>query len=522
MFELEKLLYTRDKIKAEMSLYEFFRQSWHVIEPGIPFVDGWHLGAVAEHTQALLEGEIKRLIINVPPRTTKTNLTSIISLPWIWINQPHLRFLCASYGASLSNEHSRKCLDLINSSWYQERFEDRFSLKKQTEALFNNNRGGERIATSIGGMATGKGADILIGDDLNNMSEVNSKAVRESTNNFLFRTFLGRANNPLTARFLFIQQRGHDEDTTGALIKNDVDNEIVKLILPMEFEKSRKCHTVILPSTNGKIWEDPRTEEGELLCPERFPPKVIATYKRELGSYGYAGQHQQRPTPAGGGIIKAGWFKWWKQPLLPSFEFIIQSWDTAFSADKDSAYSACTTWGIFFDQFGVENVMLLSLWKDHLDYPELREMAKRLYRDYRDNGKEPNTKLKGGKRIDLVLVEAKATGTPLIQDLYKAGITCQPFNPTGKGDKINRVHFICPLIEGGRVWLPTDAPTHTTLTTEAQKLIDDAILFPALECNDLIDTMSQALTRFKDGGLLRNPKDIVPLQKTPTPRKFYT
>lgn len=523
MYQLEKLLYTREKLKAELSLYEFLKQSWHIIGGDTSFDDTWHLKAIAEHLEACVTRDIKRLIINVPPRTGKTTLLSIVFPIWVWIHHPTEKFMYASYATTLSIEHSNKCRRLFESNWFQERWGDRLQLAKDqnVKSYFENNWGGYRIATSVGATATGFGGSILILDDPNNMKYIYSQVIRTETNRWDSEVWSSRLNNPINDVKIIIQQRGHMADITGNTIDKDTKHAWVHLNLPNEYEIGRKCKTTILPSTNGKVWEDPRTLQYELLCPNRISSEVTQGLKTLLGTYGYAAQYQQQPVPEGGGIIKREWFKWWKQAMLPKMEFVVQSWDTAFSASKDSAYSACTTWGIFYDQYGVENVMLLSLWKDHLDYPELREMAKRLYRDYRDTGKEPDLKLKGGKHIDLVMVEAKATGTPLIQDLYKAGISCQPFNPTGKGDKVNRVYFIAPLIEGGRVWLPTDAPTHTTLSTFAEQFLNEAALFPALECNDLVDTMSQALTRFKEGGLLNNPKDFI-MPKNPTPpRKFY-
>lgn len=258
-----------------------------------------------------------------------------------------------------------------------------------------------------------------------------------------------------------------------------------------------------------EIWEDPRAKEGQLLCEERFSEKEINKYKNELGSYGYAGQYQQRPAPEEGGIIKKPWFCWWKDSTPPEIEFVIQSWDTALTAKDVSAYSACTTWGVFYDHNYVENVILLSMWRDRIEYPELREMTKRLYFDYRDTGKVRNPLFKG-RPVDMCLIEAKASGDPLIQDLALAGIRAIPFVPNKYGDKIQRVRLITPLIEGGRVWLPAKPPSYDKLLPFADEFIESVACFPNAESRDLVDTMTQALLKLKDGQFLRHPKDERP------------
>lgn len=269
-----------------------------------------------------------------------------------------------------------------------------------------------------------------------------------------------------------------------------------------------------------EIWEDPRVAEGQLLCEERFSEKEINKYKNELGSYGYAGQYQQRPAPEEGGIIKKPWFQWWKDSTPPEIEFVIQSWDTALTAKDMSAYSACTTWGVFYDHNYIENVILLSMWRDRVEYPELREMTKRLYFDYRDTGKVRNPLFKG-RPIDMCLIEAKASGDPLIQDLALAGIRAIPFVPNKYGDKLQRVRLITPLIEGGRVWLPAKPPSYDKLLPFADLFIESVACFPNSESRDLVDTMTQALLKLKDGQFLRHPKDEIPVTPSYKERKVY-
>lgn len=345
-------------------------------------------------------------------------------------------------------------------------------------------------------------------DDPNAASDLESKVILETRKDWFSGTFSTRRNDPKNDCLIVQQQRISQMDISGFILDNDKDNQYVKLILPMEWESQRKCKTIILPSTKGKVWEDPRTVENELLWPERIGPIELLQLKAGLSSaYRVAGQLQQRPAPVDGSIIKKGWFKKWCFSSPPKLQHVIQSWDTALGADENSCFSAATTWGIFLDEANMANVILLSLWRDKLEYPELRAVAQKLYADYNyDKAKRPNAIDK--KCVpDLVLVEAKANGKSLIQDLQRAGVPAIPFNPDKHGDKIMRVRLITHFIEGGRVWLPAKPPDYTKLRDYAELLSEQAGLFPAAESRDLIDTMAQCLLRLRDSGYLTNPLD---------------
>lgn len=343
----------RSFLRAELSLYAFLKQAWTWIEGGTPFVGSWHISAIAEHLEACYRREIRNLMIHVPPRSSKTSLISIAFPAWVWIHNPQEKFLYASYANSLSLEHSLKCRRLIESPWYQERWGDRVKLSSDQNAkgFFDNTAGGYRIATSVGATATGRGGSILICDDPNNALEGESEVKRDSTNQWYSQVWSTRLNDAKKDVKIIVQQRIHDLDVSGYILGQEGSEEWVKLILPNEFESSRRSRTIILPSTNGKVWEDPRTQERELLCTTRFGEKETDRYKKELGSYGYAGQYQQRPSPEGGGIIKIAWFKWWKEETPPPVSLLIQSWDTAYGDKPTSSYSACTTWGVFYDMY---------------------------------------------------------------------------------------------------------------------------------------------------------------------------
>lgn len=520
---LPGLIYLQDKYKAELSLYEFMKQAWHAIEGDKPFTEGWHIKIICEHLEAVASRQIKNLIINLPPRCCKSSLVSVAFPAWVWLSAPNEQFMYCSYANSLALRDSVKCRRLLLSPWFQERWGNRFQLvgDQNTKGRFDNTSSGYRISTSTGSSITGEGGSFLIADDPNNSLEGESEVKRERTIEWWNQVWSTRLNDKKNDCRVVVQQRIHERDITGYVTSHDDLNEWVKLILPMEFEEKRKAITVKLPSTEGKVWEDPRKEEGELLWPGRFDEKAVSSLKNALGSsYAIAGQLQQRPSPETGGIIKKDWFKWWKDTQPPQIEFVVQSWDTAFSTGKTSAYSAATTWGVFYDHNYIENVILLSMWRGRVEYTELRERAKRLYFDYRDTGKERNPTFKG-RPIDLCLIEAKATGDPLIKDLMLAGIKAMPINPTGQGDKIKRVHFVTPLIEGERVWLPARGPSFDTLLPFADEFLELAGCFPNLESNDVIDTMSQALMKLKTGMFLLNPRDERPSPVTERDIKVY-
>jgi len=506
--ELDALESHANALMAEISLYEFLKQAWPNIVGDEEFIGGKHIEVICEHLELVASRDIKKLLINLPPRFSKSTLISVAFPAWVWLRNPSERFLCSSYALQLAHRDSRLCRTLMQSPWYQKQWKSRFSLLKDqnTKGRFDNTHKGSRIATSSKSAATGEGGSILISDDANNIKDGQSQVDRDGRINWWSQVWSTRLNNKKNDCMIVVQQRSHERDISGYIMDNDVNDAWVKLIMPMEFELNRKAKTVVLPSTNGKIWEDWRTEEGELLCPERFGAKEVSETKGDLGSYGYAGQYQQRPSPEKGCIIQKEWFRWWKDSTPPQIDFVIQSWDTALTANEMSSYSACTTWGVFNDENNIPNVILLSMWRGRAEYPELRERTKRLYFDYRDVGKEREPKFKG-RNIDMCLVEAKASGTSLIQDLIIAGVRAIPFDPKKYGDKIERVRLVTPLIEGGRIWLPARSPKYTALLPFADEFLESVSSFPNVESRDIVDTMAQAFLKLKYGYFISSPKD---------------
>lgn len=342
-------------------------------------------------------------------------------------------------------------------------------------------------------------------DDPNNAKDVESDSERETAIEWWDNVWSTRLNNINTDCMVVVQQRLHEKDITGHIIENDLDNDWTKLILPMEFESARKAKTIILPSTKGKIWEDPRKKEGEILCPSYFTPSGVDRLKKNLKTETrIAGQLQQRPRAADGDLIRRNWFQCWKKESPPETIQIIQSWDTALSDRKSACYSACTTWGLFYDERDHLNVILLSAYRGQIAYPELRSIAKRLFNDYRDDGNNDITP-DSHHRPDYVLVESKSSGISLLQDFSAAGITAFGFNPDKWGDKTARVHIITHLLESGRVWVAGKPPNYTSFRKSAEEFVESCVSFPGER--DYVDSMVQVLLRLMNSRWLRNPDD---------------
>jgi len=503
----QEFIYLQSVYKAEDSFYEFVKQAWEVVEGGNEFVDGWHIKAICEHLEAGYRREILRLLMNIPPRCMKTTLTLIMFPAWVFIKNPSERFLTSSYTRDLSKEAARKCKELILSPWYQERWGHLFSLSKdqREKANFTNNKGGAYIATSTNGTTTGRGGTFLIADDPNDTRRAESVAKKKESIDWFSRTWSTRGNKPSRTVRIVMQQRVDMEDISGFVINNDYRNAWVKLILPMEFEVPRCAETVPLPFTKGKKWKDPRTKEGQLLWPEHMTASAVEDLKIEMHSpTAIAGQLQQRPTAAEGDCIKRAWFRWWKESYVPDCIQVIQSWDTALSDKKTACYSACTTWGLFYDEKDNLNVILLSAYRGRISYPELRSRAKKLAADYRDDGSKPITP--DGKHVpDYVLVEEKSSGISLLQDFNAAGINSFGFNPDKFGNKLTRVHVITHLLEGGRVWVAAEPPNYTRLFGSAAEFVESCVSFPAER--DYTDSMVQVLLKLNIHRMLTNPND---------------
>lgn len=477
------LIREKERRLAESSLINFTRLAWNVIEPGTPYVDGWHLHVISEHLEAVTRGEIRNLIINIPPRHMKSIQVAVMWPVWVWINQPQFRWLFASYSSSLSVRDSLKCRRLIESPWFQERWGERFQLTSDQNAktMFENNKTGYRMATSVEASTTGHGGDAIVIDDPHNALEAQSDAMRESTLEWWDQAMSTRLNNPRTGSRVIVMQRLHEKDLSGHLL---AQGGWEHLCLPAQYEGARKATSL------GFV--DPRTKAGELLWPERFGQAEVEELKKSLGEYGSSGQLQQRPSPAEGGIVKREWFRLWKADSpLPKLSYVVQSYDTAFTEKTTGDPTAHSCWGVFNMPEG-KCVMLLDAWQDHLGYPDLR---KKMYSEYSSVYGDKD------KTVDAVLIEEKGSGISLAQDLRRARIPVKTYNP-GRADKTTRVHAVAPLLEAGLVYIPESKKRPNSFPSWADQLIHQLMLFPNGEHDDLVDTMSQALIFLRDSGLL--------------------
>ncbi len=497
---LEKVKAEKARRAASASLYEFVKQSWHVVEPGIQFMESWHIEEICEHLEAVSAGEIHRLLINIPPRHSKSTIVSVMWPAWEWITDPAQKFLCASYSGTLSTRDNLKTRRLLQSPWYQERWGHMFKFAGDQNAKqrFENDKTGYRLATSVGGTATGEGGSRLILDDPHGAQAAQSEAMRESDLEWFDMVWSTRLNNPKTDAMVTVMQRLHERDISGHIL-NDIKGW-EHICIPAEYDGKRR-KTIL-----GEY--DPRTKKGDLICPDRFGVKEITMLKQLLGTYGTAGQLQQDPAPVSGGILKTKHFGLWSaDDGLPPFEYILQSYDCAFTERTTGDPTACTVWAIFTHE-GQHNAMLIDAWDEHLSYPDLRAKAiKDWSTEYGGMSKEsPHSR---ARRPDRILVEAKASGQSLLQDLRLAKVPAVGYNP-GKADKISRAHQAAPTLELGLLWIPESKKNRGQPVSWAAAFLKQLAKFPVAEHDDYVDTFTQAVIYLKDDGWFELPvaKDI--------------
>lgn len=480
--------------RAEVCLYDFVKQAWHVVEPGVPFIESWHIEALCEHLEAISAGEIRRLLINIPPRHSKSTIVSVMWQAWEWITYPDQKFLCASYAGVLAIRDNLKARRLIQSPWYQERWGHLFHLSGDQNAKqrFENDHTGYRIATSVGGTATGEGGSRLVLDDPHGAQDAQSDALRESSIEWFDMVWSTRLNNPKTDAMVTIMQRLHEGDVSGHILKDIGGWEHV--CIPAEWDGIKRS-TVL-----GCY--DPRETEGSLICPERFGPDELSRLKKLLGEYGTSGQLQQTPTPPGGGILKTKHFQKWRGEL-PVFDFILQSYDGAYTSKTTNDPTACTVWGAF-EHKGVRGIMLLDAWADRIPSPELR---KKVIADWRavygavEADPARGKKARKGKKPDLVLIENKASGISLIQDLQASNIPVYSYDP-GRNDKIARAHNVAPVLEMDVIWILESEKRPGEFISWAQPLVDQVGKFPNAKEDDLTDTLTQAIIYMRDANYI--------------------
>lgn len=452
---------TLDEVKRELasrSLHEFVKQAWRVVEPATPFVDGRHIEVICDALQECdptdTEG-IKALLVNIPPRHMKSLLVCVFWPAWLWgpANKPHIRFLFSSYSQQLAIRDNLKCRRLITSPWYQANWGDRFRLTgdQNQKTKYENDKSGYRLVTSPESGATGEGGDVVVCDDPHNVKEAPSETQRQATIEWWDQTMSTRLNDQDRGVFVVIGQRVHEADLSGHLIKQ---GGYTHICMPAEYEAKH-------PHPDPRDW---RTEDGELLWPERVTAKHLATFKKKLGSYGYAGQFQQRPAPAEGGIFKRAWMRLYDR-LPPRLDKQIQYWDMAFKDHKDNSFVCGQVWGRLGADF-----YLIDLIRGHYDFPASQRAVISV------SAKHPQST---GK-----YVEDKANGPAIISSLRDKipGLIADPV----KGSKEARAAAVSPLFEAGNVHLPRFAPW-------LEDYIAELCSFPNAADDDQVDATSGAL-----------------------------
>lgn len=499
------------KRACERSLHEFVRQAWHVIEPSVHFEDGPHIQAICEHLEAVTKGQIKILLINIPPRFAKSTIVAVLWPCWEWTTRPGEQYLCASYSSTLSLRDAVASRNLLFSNWYQERWGKVWTISADQNSTkrYSNNHLGRRISTSVR-TGTGEGGSRLILDDPHNATEAQSDAIREGDLEWLRTTWIMRRNDVQTSAMVTVMQRLHTNDASQWMLEQGAEH----LCLPMEYDGvSRK--TSLGPY-------DKRTTLGELLWPAKFPRVEVEQLKQALGEYGTAGQLQQTPAPAGGGILKSKFLRLWPHDdPLPIMRFVLQSYDTAQGEQDDNDPTGCNVWGLFDrpvitkgKKTVVTNAILLDNWAERLSYPKL---LPRVMKDWRAK----YAGVKGSihappKRPDLMIVEKKSSGIVLLQELAKDGVNVYGSDP-GSLDKVARARLVSPLIEAGLVWVIESSVNEDEPVTWAKPLCTEMDLFPRAPHDDMVDAMVQFLEYCHQLGYLEIPRrDYSDEDYTPT------
>jgi len=481
-----------DKSLAQDSLAEFVRQGWHVIEPTTPLLWNWHLDAICEHLEALASGDLTRLIINLPPRSGKSLVASVLWPAWVWAKRPSTRWLCASYSASLAIKFSIDRRTVITSPWYQRRWPVLLSGDQNQKQEFMNDARGHMIATSPSGTATGKGGDVIAADDLQNPEMAESEAERRNVIRFFDETLSTRLDDKRNGRIVVIQQRTHQADLTGHLLEQ---GGWTHLCLPAEFER----RTVIsLPRSGRSVVR----QEGELLWPEREGRTELTAAKNRLGSFGYASQYLQNPIARGGNLFKHKWFGTYRK--APEFDVIVQSWDCAFKTGQASDYSACVTIGrVDWSEGGSASApgyYLLHAWRGRVEFAELKRQALALNEQWRPTN---------------VLIEDTASGQSLLQELRTTLLPISGVKPDG--DKSARAASITPAMENGNFRVLEGAGW-------LDEYLAEMTAFPGAAHDDFVDATVQALTFLRqppEPGIITYYRELAIAAATGTTPRFY-
>lgn len=452
----------RDIERAGVSLSSFTKAAWHVLEPGQPYKHGWHLDAISDHLEAVTQGQILRLLINIPPGTMKSLSVGVMWPAWEWGPQglPHMRYLGTSHSLPLGIRDNLKMRRLITSEWYQERWGRQVELTSDQNAKtkFENTATGFREAMAFTGLTGSRGDRVLIDDPLS-VDNANSDAERENVNSTFRESVPTRLNNPDRSAIVVVMQRLHEEDVSGLIMANDFGYE--HLMLPMEFEPERRCYTSI-------GFKDPRTQEGELLFPERFPREVVERDKKVMDAYAVAGQFQQRPAPREGGLFKASWLKPCLLKDIPKKETLTLYGGSDYAVTANGGdYTVHGVVGLD----ALNNMWLVDVWRKQSASDQWIESFCDMvlhWKPYAWAEETGQIKSGVGPFRDRRMRERSAY------------VACEVF-PT-RGDKAIRAQSIRGRMALDGLYVPTDAPWY-------EQFVSELLTFPAGKNDDQVDML---------------------------------
>ena len=456
--------------KIHDSFLDFVKHVWP------EFIEGKHHKKIAEKFNQIAKGKIKRLIINMPPRHTKSEFASFLLPSWMVGRKPNLKIIQSTHTTELAIRFGRKAKNLMDSQEYKQVFKTRLREDSQAAGKWETEQGGEYYAAGVGSAITGRGADLLIIDDPH--SEQDALNVHALERAYEWYTSGPRQRLQPGGAIVVVMTRWNMKDLTGMLLKNQKELKSDKWEV-IEFP-------AILPS-------------GKSVWPEYWKKDELEGVKASISIGKWNAQWMQNPTAEEGSLIKREWWKVWDKPYIPPLQHIIQSYDTAFLKKETADYSAITTWGVFYpDEDSPANLILLDSFKDRLEFPDLRKEALEQYRYW-----NPET----------VIIEGKASGMPLTFELRKMGIPVINYTPSKGNDKHARVNAVSPLFESGQIWAPDEK--------FAEEVIEECASFPYGDNDDLVDSTTQAIMRFRQGGFITHPEDEKDNALPQTERTYY-
>ena len=459
MLKLELRLAQLEKTEAcKNNFLNFVNAMWP------QFIAGRHHKIIAEKLERVASGDLKRLIVNMAPRHTKSEFSSFLFPAWMMGKNPDMKIIQATHTTELAVNFGRKVKNLIEQKDYQDIFpETKLSADSKASGRWDTNKGGMYYAVGVGSNLAGRGGDLIIIDDPHSEQTAMSNTGFEDA--WEWYTAGPRQRLQPKGAIVLVQTRWSEKDMTGQLIRTMAKDPLAD-----------QWEIVELPAI---------FESGEPCWPEYWPLDDLLKVKASIPPSKWNAQYQQNPTGEENAIIKREWWKKWEEETIPELQFVIQSYDTAYSKKETADYSAITTWGVFFpEKSGSPALILVDSKKGRWDFPELKQVALEQYKYW-----EPDT----------VIIEAKASGLPLTHELRNIGIPVVNFTPSKGNDKLTRVHSVSPLFEAGMVWAPDEK--------FADEIIEEVAAFPNGEYDDLVDSMTQALMRYRQGNFVQLPSD---------------